>query len=131
MQFRRQFLCVVLASVVSSCGSPSDAGGSKMDEVMSWGVATKMKLNEGLKDPDTAEFRNVVVYNVRMNDGSKGYAFCGEVNAKNGFGGYSGYQRFVGNPAVVALESESAGEFQSLWNDYCDPLRKEEDARWF
>jgi hypothetical protein len=32
---------------------------------------------------------------------------CGYVNAKNGFGGYNGFTRFIGNPdADAALETE-------------------------
>jgi len=50
-------------------------------------IATAQSLVKGrLKDPDSAQFRNVR----RLPDGD----ICGEVNSKNGFGGYVGFQHF-------------------------------------
>jgi len=48
-------------------------------------AAVRDAVRESLKDPDSAMFRNQV-------DG------CGEVNAKNSFGGYVGYRRFYTMP---------------------------------
>jgi len=47
-------------------------------------------VSYGLKDPDSAKFRNVrfVKYNART-------VVCGEVNAKNSYGGYVGFENFV------------------------------------
>lgn len=43
-----------------------------------------------LKDPDSAKFRNLEAF-----DGEQGrVVVCGEVNAKNSFGGYTGFQLF-------------------------------------
>jgi hypothetical protein len=40
-----------------------------------------------LKDPSSAQYRNVMAVNdVQF------YVFCGEVNAKNSFGAYTGYR---------------------------------------
>lgn len=47
-------------------------------------------IKERLRDPDSAKFRDVVsgtVNGVRLT--------CGYINAKNGFGGYDGYDLFV------------------------------------
>lgn len=41
------------------------------------------------KDPDSAQFRNIVI-----RDSGKRRAVCGEVNAKNSYGGYVGYRAF-------------------------------------
>lgn len=46
------------------------------------------------KDPDSAHFRNLKV--VQVNSPALKWYVCGEVNAKNGFGGYVGYERFYG-----------------------------------
>lgn len=43
-------------------------------------------IARGLLDPDSAKFQNVRVVNK--------FLVCGEVNAKNQFGGYVGYQPF-------------------------------------
>lgn len=48
----------------------------------------KQLVREALKDPDSAQFRNI-----RFVQG--GSVMCGEVNAKNGFGGYAGFTSFV------------------------------------
>lgn len=46
-----------------------------------------------LKDPNSAQFQNVrvAVYESRK-------IICGEVNAKNSYGGYVGFKRFVSSP---------------------------------
>jgi len=61
-----------------------------------------------LKDPDSADIRN--------HNGN-----CGEVNSKNGFGGYTGYKRFIACTAIVAIEGENmdSDEFQKAWNQIC------------
>ena len=55
--------------------------------------AVKLKL----KDPDSAQFRNVRTVRVGL--------VCGEVNAKNSMGGYVGYTAF------------SVNNYDLLWSD--------------
>lgn len=45
------------------------------------------KVKAGLKDPASAQFRNV-----KYNNGKA--SVCGEINSKNSFGGYTGFGRF-------------------------------------
>lgn len=52
-----------------------------------------------LRDPSSAQFRNVRV--VDQVDGSQ--AVCGEVNAKNAYGGYVGFEPFVHVLGVVHI----------------------------
>lgn len=49
---------------------------------------------ERLKDPDSAQFRNLVVHEIAKDDGTVLYNVCGEINAKNSFGGYVGFRPF-------------------------------------
>lgn len=49
------------------------------------------KVKSLLKDPDSAQFRKVK-------------NTCGEVNAKNSFGGYTGYKRFLIYEGQVLIE---------------------------
>lgn len=49
----------------------------------------RRSLLDRLRDPGSAQFRAV-----RRVPASNGYVFCGEVNARNGFGGMTGYVRF-------------------------------------
>jgi hypothetical protein len=53
-----------------------------------------------LRDPGSAQFRNIRVITTIL--GTK--KVCGEVNAKNGFGGYGGFKPFVfyGRAAIAS-----------------------------
>ncbi|MGY8590652.1 hypothetical protein QRO08_15945 [Paracidovorax citrulli] len=46
-----------------------------------------------LKDPDSAKFRNI---KLAKTDTAGAWVMCGEVNAKNSYGGYAGFGRFMG-----------------------------------
>ena len=69
-----------------------------------------------MRDPDSADFRNFGYYS-----GGKTPAVCGEVNAKNAFGGFTGYERFVALGEELAyLETDVAnGEFAEVWRTLC------------
>lgn len=60
-------------------------------------AAAKKLVADGLRDPASAQFRDV-----RMN----GEAVCGEVNGKNGFGAYAGFRHFVVSDRTVTLEPD-------------------------
>lgn len=66
-----------------------------------------------LKDPDSAQFQNQFI-------GIKG-APCGEVNAKNSFGGFSGFKRYISAGAeMTVLESDmEPSEFEASWREIC------------
>lgn len=61
-----------------------------------------------LKDPDSAEFRNQ-------------NGFCGEVNAKNGLGGYTGFKRFIATDKslVVMEDALPLDDFNEAWAKVC------------
>lgn len=47
---------------------------------------------------------------------------CGEVNAKNGFGGHTGYQKYIASGETFGPyleETTPAGEFAKAWNELC------------
>ncbi len=50
----------------------------------------KAAVREKLRDPDSAKFTNVTQRRAPNVRGDLVDVVCGEVNAKNGFGGYSG-----------------------------------------
>lgn len=66
-----------------------------------------------LKDPDSAKFRGQFV-------GVSGIP-CGEVNSKNSFGGYTGFQRYMASGGgLVFIESDmAASEFEGAWLKLC------------
>lgn len=55
-----------------------------------------------LKDPDSAKFKGV-------KQTSPGY-WCGWVNAKNGYGGYTGYSVFFYHDGKVAINPPEVSE---------------------
>ena len=65
-----------------------------------------------LKDPGSAQFRNVVVSDVTN-------WVCGEVNSKNSLGGYVGFKRFmVQSPIEMSREEWSKitnAPYRTIW----------------
>jgi hypothetical protein len=78
-------------------------------------AAAERAIKERLKDADSAQFRNESVHK-----NGKGLIVCGEVNAKNGFGGFSGFKHFVsmGTDTTTFLEDQTRG-FGKVWNGFC------------
>lgn len=63
-------------------------------------VAAERGVRAELKDPNAAQFRDVrASYTEEF-----GVVACGRVNAKNEFGGYAGFRRFVFGDGRVILE---------------------------
>jgi hypothetical protein len=65
----------------------------------------ELRVTEGFKDPDSATFRNLTTSPVEE-DGDQ--LVCGELNAKNSYGAYTGYQRF---------SVKKDGGKPLIWND--------------
>jgi hypothetical protein len=61
---------------------------------------TKDLIREMARDPGSVQFRNVVVV---VRDTRQ--FVCGEFNAKNGFGGYAGFTRFLAFQGEVSIEN--------------------------
>lgn len=85
-----------------------------------WNFESQQSIRARLKDPDSAEFRNVRFYS-----GSGQPVTCGEVNSKNGFGGYTGFQQFIASGTVANLaflqsDMTTSVEWANSWNRFCD-----------
>lgn len=59
--------------------------------------AVKKIAAQDMKDPSSAQFRNL---KIRL------ASLCGEINAKNSFGAYTGFKRFKGNTGAVIHETK-------------------------
>lgn len=57
----------------------------------------KQAVAAKLRDPSSAQFRDIY---------GEGETYCGKVNARNGFGAYAGYRRFVSHRGIVLLEPQ-------------------------
>lgn len=71
-----------------------------------------------LKDAESAQFRNVSAH--KGKDGV--LCACGEVNAKNAFGGYGGFQRFLsaGTADATFIEEQvKSRDFEAVWKRFC------------
>ena len=89
---------------------PKEDHDAAMLEIKSQRLARE-QVTAKLKDPGSAQFRN-----------QKG--FCGEVNAKNSFGGYGGFTRFIAaGKDMVVMENDpilERGAFESAWREFCE-----------
>lgn len=71
---------LMLVSLLAAC-SP----GGEAEKI------SKAELIKDFNDPSSVQFRNVVTYSPDPGI----YATCGELNAKNSFGAYTGFKKFV------------------------------------
>lgn len=80
---------------------------AQMHEIKENRIAREFVQNR-LKDPDSAQFRN-----------QKG--FCGEVNSKNGFGAYTGFKKFIAASSdLIVMEADmKPNEFKMAWDNVC------------
>ena len=78
-----------------------------------WGHYGERAVKDRLKDAGSAEFRAQFV--------GKENVPCGEVNSKNSFGGYPGYQRYlVALNGIVVFETDMPDlEFEKVWAEMC------------
>lgn len=69
-----------------------------------------------LRDPSSAQFRNIM-------EGTE--TACGEVNAKNAFGAYTGFRKFTYRGGITLFEPEQSPGFntQQLTQFYEDQAR--------
>ena len=71
---------------------------------------TEKLTRQHLKDPESAKFQNI-----------KGY--CGEVNAKNSYGGYTGFKPFYlanGIPVFQDADEKISFSFERGWFAHCE-----------
>lgn len=95
---------------------PKTAAGLTQGQTFSMVERAKDAVRKRLKDPASAEFRGV-----RYHEGKEGLPMvCGEVNAKNAFGGRAGFEHFVSTGAEDKTFFESdVSDFANLWNRFC------------
>lgn len=76
----------------------------------------KAAVSRDFKDPEGSRFRDLGIY--KSTTGKGGFSVCGEVNAKNSYGAYVGYKRFVVADDFVQIEdSGELGLIPSLCHE--------------
>ena len=90
-------------------------------------ILGRRTMDTALRDSSSARYRNVRLMSM---PGTNGALFCGEVNARNAYGGYVGYHRFISVPGAQAWTDEIDG-FATTWADVCRPSRVMKSAPAF
>lgn len=106
---------------LEATASAMEGGTAKINDTTQqqlWISATERAVKGHMKDPGSVRFRNsrFTAYQGRTP------VVCGEVNAKNGFGGRTGYQKFIASGETFGPyleETTPAGEFAKAWNELC------------
>lgn len=93
---RVQFTTAIEASSLPATYTLS---ASDSDQLIS---EAKTEVEKDLRDPMSAQYRNVRVLPGQMT------VVCGEVNAKNAYGGYVGFRRFLSTAEATILEDTGA-----------------------
>ncbi|MBU2122964.1 MAG: hypothetical protein KJ999_21320 [Gammaproteobacteria bacterium] len=80
-------------------------------------LAAKRSITSDFKDPDSVLYRDVFISNRTTP------TLCGEINAKNSYGGYIGYKRFFYNRIVSGVNGseipDSSASYSKLESVYC------------
>lgn len=80
-----------------------------------------------LKDPDSARFKDVFYKEPKEPGGFP--VICGSVNARNSYGGYSGYSRFISDgTSKRTIFDTGKEEFEDEWIYYCSDRRVDQIA---
>lgn len=95
---------------------PFKSNPKKAQQAMSNG---KKAVLANLKDPESAKFNGLYT--------AKDAYLCGEVNARNSFGGYVGYKRFVtlGSPGLTWIDDGSA-DFLEKVAEFCHGMTRQQ-----
>jgi hypothetical protein len=119
MEFTKPTLICAAFLLVAGCAGVDQVGPEVPAPAAAVQVVESAAANQ-MKDPDSAHFRNVHAF-----QSQKGLIICGEINAKNAFGGYVGYSHFVGHasadgrlltPAAVLQPGDTITD--AIWKSY-------------
>lgn len=73
---------------------------------------SKQAVADMMKDPESAKFRNI-----RLVPHRNSKVMCGEINAKNAYGAYAGFEPFVSSPkSALVFRSDRRAEIQNAEN---------------
>lgn len=103
---------VILIFLIALIGCTKSEQEKLNDEKKSLDIKVQNIVRDNLKDGDSAKFQNQI-------------NLCGEVNAKNSFGAYTGYQRYIVTTDKIYFENEfnsdttSINAFNQVWDAEC------------
>lgn len=96
---------------------PGKAGAAARESAMR---VLRQALVARLKDAESARFRGEYL-SWSDDDERPVLSLCGEVNAKNGYGGYTGFVRYVstGTGMVTAAGEPGSAAIDAVWGTWC------------
>ena len=102
---------LMLVLALAACGKTAEQ--KQREEAATLTSLGEKYVKEKILSPGEARFRNQFI--------GKGGAPCGEVNAKDAFGAYIGYQRYISVARDLTLLSQdvSPAEFDAQWRQLC------------
>lgn len=115
-------VCALILIGLATCDATKSGEGLTASEYeakkVAWIEKGKEAIASRLKDPNSVKFQGVYFSH------PAGFPplVCGQVNAKNSFGGYSGFQRFISasTSELSFLESDmEKREFEKTWAKLC------------
>jgi hypothetical protein len=115
---KKTLAIALLAStcVVQAAPKTKNAAQAKPDLI----AQAHERVKDSLKDPDSAKFKSDFA--------GKDGAVCGFVNAKNSYGGYGGFVRYIATPEHVVMDGDESWKMDSRWFDVCadfEPVAKQ------
>jgi hypothetical protein len=104
-------LALLPALLLAACGKTAEQ--KQREEAATLTSLGEKYVKEKILEPGQAQFRNQFI--------GKGGAPCGEVNAKDAFGAYIGYQRYisVARDLTLLAQDVSPAEFEQQWRQLC------------
>ncbi len=104
-------IAAVLGAGLTACGKSEDQ--KRREEAATLTRLGEKYVREKVLEPASAQFRNQFI-------GKQG-APCGEVNAKDAFGAYIGYQRYisVARDLTLLAQDVAPAEFEASWAQLC------------
>ncbi|VVT18715.1 conserved exported hypothetical protein [Sphingomonas sp. EC-HK361] len=130
-------LVALALSATASAQSPTFTPAQRAEGERDVAKAGKM-LADKVRDTDGAKFRNVFIQKTTGKDGTEYVQLCGEINARNGYGGMSGFHKFmligdqvlIGGAGQIVNADDICGNGRGIVDtrDYTPELRKAFDA---
>ncbi|MBV7536743.1 hypothetical protein KW842_13295 [Duganella sp. sic0402] len=107
----RLLITMALMLALAACGKSAEQKQREETAVLT--SQGEKYVREKVLEPSQAQFRNQFI--------GKGGAPCGEVNAKDAFGAYIGFQRYisVARDLTLLAQDVSPAEFDVQWQQLC------------
>ena len=107
----RLAITIALLLALAACGKTAEQ--KQREEAATLTSLGEKYVREKVLEPAQAQFRNQFI--------GKGGAPCGEVNAKDAFGAYIGFQRYISVARDLTLLAQDVApdEFEAQWQQLC------------